>query len=176
MHSCFQFFDNQLHAPFQTESEWQGGQEKTTASVYICAIQTVIKSHFQRAQHGSKLQAQLDEDRQMLKLAWTKHRRPDQSATVEKGRTAYRETSLIHTNCAVCSTLWSRCHTEFLIKNQTNTDIQQDGFSKHYLFSESLFCFCFVGEFFTVVLSDCKKTFFCRSARADIFQQHDAHF
>lgn len=28
--------------------------------------------------------AQLDEDRQMLKLAWTKHRQPDQSATVER--------------------------------------------------------------------------------------------
>lgn len=67
--------------------------------------------------------AQLDEDRQMLKLAWTNSRKPDQSATVEKDRTTNRETSLIHTNCAVCFTLWNRCHTEFLIKNQTNTDI-----------------------------------------------------
>lgn len=106
----------------------------------------------------------------MLKLAWTKHRRPDQSVAVEKGRTTNRETSLTYMSLQFVLLRGAGVIPCFWLKIRIIQIYSKVAYNSQHLFSESPYCFCFCEgfRFYTVTLcfflSDRKILKYCSFA------------
>lgn len=91
--------------PFQTETERQAGQEKTTASVYICAIQTIIKSHFLESPAWGQIVGTVGQRQANVKVGMDQIQTAWSECHCREGQDHSRHTLLTYTNCALTSAL-----------------------------------------------------------------------